>query len=74
MMGNLKIEHCPETGICSIIKEDGKKVDLMPFEVDSLKEARSNPDGMRTLIAEANKDFADHLSEEELKEIQADLS
>ena len=29
-MDKLNIQLCPETGICSIIKENGKKVDLIP--------------------------------------------
>ena len=32
-MSDLNIQLCPETGICSLIKADGKKVDLMPDEV-----------------------------------------
>ena len=72
-MSALNIELCPETGICSIIKEGGKKVDLMPDEVAEICEASGNPDSIRQAIAEADDGFADGLDPEELAQIAARL-
>ncbi|NOY75517.1 MAG: hypothetical protein GXP32_06965 [Kiritimatiellaeota bacterium] len=45
-MGKLIIEQCPETGICSIVKENGAKVDLTPGEA---AEIRDTPGAKRQL-------------------------
>jgi hypothetical protein len=42
-MSNINIELCPETGICSIIKGNGSKIDLMPDEVSRVRLAAGNP-------------------------------
>jgi hypothetical protein len=68
-MDKLNIELCPETGICSIIKKDGTKVDLMPDEVTTLREALGNPDSARKVIAEADASFAQSLAPEELAQL-----
>ena len=70
-MDKLNIELCPETGICSIIKNDGSKVDLMPDEVKNLRVALENPDGARQVIAEADAGFAASLAADELKQLAA---
>ena len=72
-MSKLNIELCPETGICSIIKEDGKKVDLMPGEVAELRDAAGNADGMKKAISEADDAFADGLDPDEIAQISARL-
>ena len=57
-MGKLDIQLCSETGICSIIKADGSKVDLMPDEVSSLKKALGVPAAARSVIADVDVNFA----------------
>jgi len=72
-MSGLNIELCPETGICSIIKEDGKKVDLMPDEVAELRDAAGNADGIKQAISEADDAFANGLDPEEIAQISGKL-
>jgi len=72
-MSKLNIELCPETGICSIIKENGKKVDLMPGEVVELRNASGNADGIKQAIAEADDAFADGLDVDEIAQISSRL-
>lgn len=68
-MGKLNIELCPETGICSIMKEDGSKIDLMPDEVDALRNAGDKTDSIKKAIAEVDAGFADKLDADELKQM-----
>ena len=68
-MGKLNIELCPETGICSVVKSDGTKVDLMPDEVDSLRAVAAQPESVRKIIADVDADFAKTLQPEELKQL-----
>ena len=72
-MDKLNIQLCPKTGICSIIKQNGSKVDLMPDEVQQLREALRNPDSARHVIAEADADFAAALAPDELQQLAAEL-
>ena len=72
-MGRMNIELCPETGICSIIKADGAKIDLMPDEVDSLRQAGNVTDGIKKAIAEVDSQFAEKLDLEELKQLSSEL-
>ena len=72
-MSELNIELCPETGICSIIKEDGKKIDLMPDEVGELRDASGNPEGIRKALAEVDDMFADGLDSSEIAQISGRL-
>jgi hypothetical protein len=72
-MDKLNIQLCPETGICSIIKENGTKVDLMPDEVQNLKASLENPAATRQILAEADADFAKSLAPDELKQLAARL-
>lgn len=67
-MSKLDIHLCPETGICSIIKPDGGKIDLMPGEVSGLKDA-GGQDGIKQALAEVDSGFADKLAPEELEQI-----
>lgn len=73
-MSDLNVQLCPETGICSIIKEDGSKVDLMPFEVDELKGALDDGDAVKATISNASADFAEALSAEEIAQLKSALS
>ena len=72
-MDKLNIQLCPETGICSIIKENGAKVDLMPEEVKSLKSALGNPDATRKVLAETDVGFAESLERDELNQLATRL-
>ncbi len=72
-MGKLNVEICSETGICSIVKEDGSKVDLMPDEVDGLRAAAGKAESVKKVIAEVDDSFAAKLSPEELKELAAQV-
>ncbi len=72
-MDKLNIQLCPETGICSIIKKNGTKVDLMPDEVQNLRKASSNPDTARQVLAEADADFAKLLEPDEINQLTAHL-
>lgn len=68
-MAQLTIELCPETGICSIIKDNGTKVDLMPDEVEAIREAGTNAEGIRSVIANCDTDFAQGLDAQALKQV-----
>lgn len=72
-MGKLNIERCPETGICSIIKADGTKVDLMPGEVADVQAASGDAAAIKTAVSEADEKFAEALSAEEIAEIAGTL-
>ena len=72
-MDKLNIELCPETGICSIIRKNGTKVDLMPDEVKNLREASNNPIAARQVIADADADFAKSLESDEINQLAAQL-
>ncbi len=72
-MDNLNIELCPETGICSIMKKDGTKVDLMPDEVKELRVASVNPDSARQVLTQVDSSFAESLTPDELKQLAARL-
>ncbi len=72
-MSAVRVELCPETGICSVIKEGNQKVDLMPQEVDSIREAGGNADGIKRVIAECDSTFAESLDEAEMRDIASSL-
>lgn len=68
-MSKLKIERCPETGICSIVRDTQSKVDLMPDEVLNIKDTGGSLEKIRAVIAESDADFAKGLSDEDLGQI-----
>lgn len=70
-MSDIKVELCPETGICSIVRDDGSKVDLMPDEVISIRDAGGEKDTARGVISNVSTDFANALSDEEISEISS---
>ena len=72
-MSKLNIQLCPETGICSLIKEDGSKVDLMPGEVADLKDALGDGGAVKGAISQVDTDFAEALSDEEVAQLKAEL-
>ena len=73
-MSNLNIQLCPETGICSIFKQDGNKIDLMPGEVGQLRDASGNPDAIRQALAQVDAGFAEGLDPEEIDQISNELN
>ncbi len=72
-MSNLNIELCPETGICSIIKGDGTKIDLMPDEVEGVRDAGGNPEAIKQTLASIDASFAQGLKADELAAISKTL-
>jgi len=73
-MSDLNIQLCPETGICSIIKFDGTKVDLMPDEVAGLRDASGDAEAVRQALASVDSGFAETLAHEQIKQISGELS
>ena len=67
-MSTLIIEQCPETGIASIVRDSGAKVDLMPDEVGELRTS-SGAEAIRAVIANADAGFAASLTLPELAQI-----
>ena len=72
-MSDLNIQLCPETGICSIIKADGNKIDLMPDEVAQIKAAAGNPSAIKQALGEVDADFAERLGVEDVQRIATQL-
>lgn len=72
-MSELNIQLCPETGICSIIKSDGKKIDLMPDEVIALRNASGDSNAIKQTLAEVNSSFADELDADEVAQVSNGL-
>lgn len=73
-MAKLNVEVCPETGICSILGAAGAKADLMPAELQALREAGGDLKQLRAIIGEADPAFAATLSDEALKQLAAEVS
>ena len=72
-MGALTVERCPETGICSIVKDDGNKIDLLPAEASQLNEAHGDAGAIRKVLAAVDPGFADSLDAEELAQLSAEM-
>ncbi len=73
-MSELNIQLCPETGICSIIRESGAKVDLMPDEVAQLRDSGGAADKVRAVLGEVDAGFAQLLDADELGQVACKLS
>lgn len=65
-MNPIQVELCPETGICSLLRKGGAKMDLMPDEVEALRQAAGDAGALRRALAEVDEAFAKSLSSEEL--------
>jgi hypothetical protein len=72
-MASITVEKCPETGICSIVKEGGLKVDLMPGEDEQIKTAAGDASKARDIIKQIDSSFAESLTTEELNDILSKL-
>ena len=68
-MENLKISVCSETGICSIIRNSTSKIDLMPTEAQTIREAVGDKNAVRAVIAECDAAFAESLTDAELEKL-----
>ena len=73
-MSDLNIEKCPETGICSIIKPDGKKIDLIPAEVSQVRDVSGDPDAVRQALAQVDAAFAQGLDAAEIEQLSRELN
>jgi hypothetical protein len=62
-MAKLNIELCPETGICSVFKEDGTKIDMMPGDAEKIKE----------VLSQVDPSFSGTLESEELDQLSDEL-
>ncbi len=69
----MKIASCPETGICTILKENGKKVDLIASEVDQISSAAGDVEKIRSVLSEIDKTFPEDLSDEELEQLSSEM-
>lgn len=72
-MAKLTVEVCPETGICSILRANGTKVDLMPDEADAIRAAGGDPAAVRKVVAGCDDRFAADLTGDEVGQIVRDL-
>jgi len=72
-MSELIVELCPETGMCSILKEGAGKVDLMPDEANAIKTSGGGK-GISAVIAEVDPAFAQALDAGDLTAINDKLS
>lgn len=72
-MSDLTIELCPETGICSILKHDGR-ADLTPGEVDDIRNAAGDVQQIRQVVSQVDMGFAAGLSHSELNQIAQKLA
>lgn len=65
-MTRVDIHMCPETGICSILKQDGGKIDMAMDEVDELREASGHLEKIRELIADLDSSFNEQLDDDDI--------
>jgi hypothetical protein len=72
-MSQLNIQKCPETGICSIVKPDGAKIDMIPSEAEQLRQASKDRDALQGILEEVDAAFAASLSSEELEQISREF-
>ena len=73
-MNEIQIERCPETGICSLVRADHSKVDLMPDEVAAIAAAAGRPEAVRAVVDGADASFAARLSPADLAQIAKQLA
>ena len=72
-MAKLNIQKCPETGICSVIKEDKTKIDMMPDEVAQLRQASGDSEKSKAILGQIDAAFADGLDNEELSQLADEI-
>jgi hypothetical protein len=72
-MSAVRVELCPETGICSVVKEDNQKIDLIPQEVAAIRDAGGDADAIKRVFAECDSAFADSLDADAVRDIASSL-
>jgi len=72
-MAKLDVQLCPETGICSIMNEQGAKIDMISAEVDQLRAAAGNPQQLKELLAQVDPSFSGALTDAELDQLTRDI-
>ncbi|MBT3193920.1 MAG: hypothetical protein HN341_15355 [Verrucomicrobia bacterium] len=73
-MNGVRIELCPETGICSIVKHGALKVDLMPNEVEDVRNAGGDAASIRAIVEECDSALAASLDDEDIAAVAGKLS
>ena len=74
MSETLQIELCPETGMCSIVRADKTKVDLLPDEVSAIAAAGDKAEAVRAIVSGSDEAFGGRLSPAELAQIARQLA
>ncbi len=70
----MRVELCSETGICSIVKDNGKKVDLIKQEGDQIIGASGDEVKIKQVIAVIDSDFAESLSSDEIAQLASEVA
>ena len=70
----MRVELCSETGICSIVKDNGKKVDLIKQEVDQIIRASGDEGKIKHVIAGIDSGFAESLSSDEIAKLASEVT
>ncbi len=70
----MRVELCSETGICSIVKDNGKKVDLIKQEVDQIIGASGDEGKIKQVIAGIDSGFAESLSSDEITKLASEVT
>lgn len=65
-MSELVVEICPETGICSLVRDSAEKLDLMPDEVEAIRDAGGDGAQIKEIIADSDSGFAATLNEDDI--------
>ena len=68
-MAKLDVQMCPETGICSIMNEQGAKIDIISAEVDQLRDAADSPKQVKDLLADVDPTFSEALTQDEIDQL-----
>ncbi len=72
-MGKLNIEMCTETGITSIFKEDGKKIDIVSDEVNQLRAASGDAQKIKAILAKIDTSFSNELDKEAIDQLSSEI-
>lgn len=68
-MSEMNIHKCPETGMCTILKADGKKVDLTPAEVSAVQLSFGDHDAIVKVLSNIDPSFADAVSADDVTSV-----
>ncbi len=70
----MRVELCSETGICSIVKDDDTKVDLIQQEVDRIIGVSDDEGKIKQVIAGIDISFAENLSPDEIAQLASGVA